>query len=99
MLAFEFVFLSLSLSHKNSLVVPVPVRMISLLLCPPFPPLQGDEALSEDRIELDNQLHVFEAVMNKDLAEVGVKKPFTAVLERRETNVRETYLCEAFLLP
>ncbi|CAN0232077.1 unnamed protein product, partial [Hapterophycus canaliculatus] len=31
---------------------------------------QGDEALSEDRIELDNQLHVFEAVMNKDIAEV-----------------------------
>ncbi|CAN0126172.1 unnamed protein product, partial [Phaeothamnion confervicola] len=30
----------------------------------------GDEALSEDRIELDNQLQVFEAVMNKDLAEV-----------------------------
>lgn len=33
-------------------------------------PSQGDDALSEDRIELDNQLHVFEAVMNKDLAEV-----------------------------
>lgn len=33
--------------------------------------LQGDEALSDDRIELDNQLHVFEAVMNKDIAEVG----------------------------
>ncbi|CAN0157950.1 unnamed protein product [Ectocarpus sp. 8 AP-2014] len=31
---------------------------------------EGDEALSEDRIELDNQLHVFEAVMNKDIAEV-----------------------------
>ena len=31
---------------------------------------QGDEALSDDRIELDNQLHVFEAVMNKDIAEV-----------------------------
>ena len=32
---------------------------------------QGDDALSEDRIELDNQLHVFEAVMNKDIAEVS----------------------------
>lgn len=31
---------------------------------------KGDEALSEDRIELDNQLHVFEAVMNKDISEV-----------------------------
>eukprot|EP00752_Nemacystus_decipiens_P009913 g8845.t1 len=31
---------------------------------------QGDEALSDDRIELDNQLHVFEAVVNKDIAEV-----------------------------
>jgi hypothetical protein len=30
----------------------------------------GDEALSDDRIELDNQLQVFEAVMNKDIAEV-----------------------------
>lgn len=34
---------------------------------------QGDEALSEDRIELDNQLHVFEAVMNKDIAEVSLR--------------------------
>lgn len=44
---------------------------------------QGDDALSEDRIELDNQLHVFEAVMNKDIAEVSSWRSKLALFDGR----------------